>query len=217
MDIYSSDDETVEKLRKWWTENGPWILAGLLLGGASLFGWRYWVDYREQTYATASDIYEQVVEASRQGDIARAVALTVELQGLRLGTPYAEMAALAIAGQAAVAGDPSEAQLQLATLIQESRDPNLVHLARLRLARVQIAEGQYDDAAATLGAAERPGSYAPLYAELRGDLALARGDREAAAAAYREALAIGEEGVVDRALLEMKLNDLGVSVAARDA
>lgn len=215
MDIYSSDDETVEKLRKWWSENGAWILAGLVLGAASLFGWRYWTEYREQTLATASDAYEQVLAAGEGGESARAVALAAEIRGLPLRTPYAELAALAVAQQAVVAGDTSEAQLTLAQLVESSRDPHVVHLARLRLARLLLAEGALDGVAPLL-ATRDTGRYAPLYAELRGDLALARGDREGAIAAYREALEGASVGISDAAMLEMKLNDLGAN-ASRDS
>jgi predicted negative regulator of RcsB-dependent stress response len=44
------------------------------------------------------------------------------------------------------------------------------------------------------------------FAELRGDIALARGDKQAAHDAYREALDLGVE---DRSRLQMKLVDLG--------
>lgn len=215
MDAYSTDDQTVESLRKWWAENGTWILAGLLLGSATLFGWRYWVEYRDQTYATASDAFEQVIAAARQGDVARAEALVVEIGGLPLATPYDDLSRLAIAAAAAQSGDLDAAQLQLGLLLDSGADDGIAHLARLRLARLQLAAGNLDAMAATLLVADT-GPFAPLYAELRGDLALARGDRETAVAAYREALASGDDNIIDRAMLEMKLNDLGVS-AARDS
>lgn len=212
MDAYSTDDQTVESLRKWWAENGTWILAGLLLGSATLFGWRYWVEYRDQTYATASDAFEQVVAAARQGDVPRAEALVVEIGGLPLATPYSDLSRLAIAAAAADSGDLDGAQQQLRMLLDEGADEGIAHLARLRLARLQLAAGNLDEMTATLLVAD-PGPFAPFYAELRGDLALARGDREAAVTAYREALASGDENIIDRAMLEMKLNDLGVSAA----
>lgn len=215
METYSTDDQTVESLRKWWAENGTWILAGLLLGSASLFGWRYWVEYRDQTYATASDAFERVVAAARQGDVARAEALVVEIGGLPLATPYTDLSRLAIAAATAQAGDLDAAQRQLIALLEDVSDDGIAHLARLRLARLQLAAGSLDEMATTLLVAD-PGPFAPFYAELRGDLALARGDREAAVAAYREALAFGDDNIIDRAMLEMKLNDLGVS-AARDS
>jgi predicted negative regulator of RcsB-dependent stress response len=215
VDAYSTDDQTVESLRKWWAENGTWILAGLLLGSATLFGWRYWVEYRDQTYATASDAFEQVTAAARQGDIARAEALVVEIGGLPLATPYGDLSRLTIAAAAAESGDLDEAQRQLNMLLEGGTDNGITHLGRLRLARLQLAAGHLDQMTATLLVAD-PGPFAPLYAELRGDLALARGDREAAVAAYSEALASGDENIIDRAMLEMKLNDLGVS-AVRDS
>lgn len=215
METYSTDDQTVESLRKWWAENGTWILAGLLLGSVSLFGWRYWVEYRDQNYATASDAFEQVLAAARQGDVARAEALVVEIGGLPLTTPYNDLSRLAIAAAAAQDGDLESAQQQLGLVLENADDEGIAHLARLRLARLQLAAGELERMAATLMVTE-PGPFAPFYAELRGDLALAQGNRDAAVAAYREALASGDDNIIDRAMLEMKLNDLGVS-AVRDS
>ena len=42
MDIYASEEEQVQAIKKWGKENGPGIIAGLILGLGALFGWRYW-------------------------------------------------------------------------------------------------------------------------------------------------------------------------------
>lgn len=214
--MYSTDDEAIEGLRKWWSENGAWILGGLVLGAIILFGWRYWVEWREQTLADASERYEELLAASAGGEYERAKALADDIRGLRLSTPYADLAAFAVSRTALAAGDAAAARRALSEVVENSRDRDTVHLARLRLARLHLAAGEFDEATAVVTVRE-PGRYAPLYAELRGDLALARGDREAAIAAYREALAGPDQGIADRALLEMKLDDLGASAPSQGA
>lgn len=214
MDVYSTDEETVEKLRAWWSENGPWIIGGIALGALALFGWRYWLDWRDQTYAEASLNYESLVTASEAGEYARALELAGEIRDSSLPTPYAELAALVIARQAMQEGDTPEARAQLRRVIDGSGDPHTSHLARLRLARLLLAAGELDEAA-VLAAHEDTAGYAPLYAELQGDIALARGDRDGAIAAFRAALDAADGGISDRQLLQMKLSDLGAG--AQDA
>ena len=59
----------------------------------------------------------------------------------------------------------------------------------------------------------KPGSFAPLFAELRGDIYAGQGRREEARKAYAEALE-GEIAPEQRAAVELKLNDLGAPGAA---
>ena len=216
MDPYSTDDETVEKLRLWWRENGLWILGGVALGAAVLFGWRYWTEWREQQLGFASDTYAQLLVESANGDHAHALALAEDIREVRIPNPYSDMAALALARNASLAGNPDAAREQLQAVIDATDDADTAHIARLRLARLHVATGDLD-AAAALATPEDAGRYAPLYAELRGDVAAARGDAAAAIAAYRDALSAPADGIADRAMLEMKLDNLGAGAPAQGA
>ncbi len=216
MDPYTTDDETVENLRRWWKENGPWIIGGIALGAAVLYGWRYWAEWREEQLTFASDTYEQLVIESANGDHAHALELAREIRDVRLATPYADMAALHVARNAALSGDVDVAREQLRAVIETTGDAETAHLARLRLARVYLAAGDVD-AAAELVTREDTGRYEPLYGELRGDIAAARGDIEGAIAAYRDAMATPGDGIADRAMLQMKLDNLGAGAPAQGA
>jgi predicted negative regulator of RcsB-dependent stress response len=216
VDPYTTDDETVENLRRWWKENGPWIIGGIALGAAVLYGWRYWAEWREEQLTFASDTYERLVIESANGDHTHALELAREIRDVRLSTPYADMAALHVARNAAMSGDADVAREQLREVIESTDDADTAHLARLRLARVHLADGDLD-AAAELVTRDETGRYEPLYGELRGDLAAARGDTEAAIAAYRDAMTAPGEGIADRAMLQMKLDNLGGGEPAQGA
>ena len=81
-------------------------------------------------------------------------------------------------------------------------------IARLRLARVQSAQGKYDDALATLKV-EDAGEFAPRLADTRGDVLLAKGDRDGALREYLAARTGENNGRVDFDLLDLKIRDLG--------
>lgn len=211
-----TDEETVENLRKWWSENGPWIIGGLVLGALVLFGWRYWNEWRENQLAYASDSYRELVVEAERGDLPHAAGIADELRERRLAGPYTDFAALALARYALAQGEVETARAELERLLAGSADDHTVRLARLRLARIELADGAFDRAAQLLDTQDT-GSFEPLYAELRGDLAAARGDTAAAAAAYREALAAATEGVADRALIRIKLDNLGAPAPTQGA
>ncbi|MEX0900877.1 MAG: tetratricopeptide repeat protein [Gammaproteobacteria bacterium] len=216
MDPYTTDDETVENLRRWWKENGPWIIGGIALGAAVLYGWRYWAEWRETQLTFASDTYEQLIVESANADYVHALELAREIRDVRLSTPYADMAALYVARNAVISGDIDVAVAQLRDVIETTDDADTAHLARLRLARVHLAAGDLD-AAAALVTRDDTGRYAPMYGELRGDIAAGRGDTDAAIAAYRDAMAAPGDGIADRAMLQMKLDNLGAGTPAQGA
>jgi predicted negative regulator of RcsB-dependent stress response len=105
------------------------------------------------------------------------------------------------------ADEPEPAAAQLQKVINEARDDELVQIATLRLARVRLYQQQADVALALLGT-ESPGKFAPLYHEARGDALRALKRTDEARAEYEQALATLDPGIADRALLEMKLNDV---------
>jgi predicted negative regulator of RcsB-dependent stress response len=87
-------------------------------------------------------------------------------------------------------------------------------IAGLRLARVLIASGELDAAAAIAGKVPSDGAFDALFAEVRGDIQRARGDLVAASDAYQQALAAMPADSQQRELLQLKYAD---TLAASDA
>jgi predicted negative regulator of RcsB-dependent stress response len=87
-------------------------------------------------------------------------------------------------------------------------DEELFLTARVRLARIKLAQGMAQDALDLLRAVE-PGEFVGNYAEVEGDALLALGQLEEARAAYE--LALTENKTGNPVLLQLKLQDLGVS------
>ena len=42
MEIYSTEEERLEALQRWWKENKSSVFGGLLLGLAAICGWKMW-------------------------------------------------------------------------------------------------------------------------------------------------------------------------------
>ena len=92
-----------------------------------------------------------------------------------------------------------------------SKDQQLRLVARARLARVQLAQGNADGAIATLAGAQ-PGAFGPLFESIRGDALYVKGDRPAALASWRkaesDAAAVKGAPTVDLVALRLKIGDL---------
>ncbi|MCB1856966.1 MAG: tetratricopeptide repeat protein [Gammaproteobacteria bacterium] len=203
-----SEEEQVEALKKWWKENGKSVVGGVVLGLGAVFGWKYWVEYNESISNQASLEFEQMNQFMQRGETERASAQAEMLMKEHAGTTYAVFAALSLAKASLEQGDGPAAVAQLKWALENASDNSLKQIARIRLVRILLSEGQLDAAAAQVAAAGDDG-YRGEFAELRGDIAGARGDIQAAKAAYQEAL---DNQVGNPVLVQMKMDDLAANL-----
>lgn len=206
MDEYLSEKEQWERIQDWLKENVPWLVTGVAVAVIGVAGWRWWQARQEGQLAAASASYETLVQAFDKRDVATVKTQADALADAHPGTGYAAQARLAEARLLLENKQPEQALAQLQPLLADSKDPELALVVRLRIARIQLDQKQPDAALATLAGAE-PGAFAPRFAEVRGDALLAKGDRDGALKAYREAQSAGT-AVVDADLLQLKINDL---------
>ncbi len=207
MDEFLSEKEQLAQLRQWWGDNGMFIIAGLVVGVAVLVGWNQWKQYLETRANEGSEAYTAMTEA-----LENAVPVTAMEVGARLiseyqDTPYADLAAFALAKYHVGQSEPDLAAGYLSGVLENTRDEEIRHIARLRLARLQMEQADNSTALQTLAVPE-PGQLAARYHELRGDAHFGLGDHAAARDEYMQALSLFDQGVVNSQLLQMKLDSL---------
>ena len=203
-----SEKEQLELIRGWWSENGKFIVSGIVIGAAGLFGWNQWQSGQQRTATEASAMFDELVEAQGQDDIRQAKALFEALSADYAATPYATQGALALAKMHASRGETDEAIAIYDGIVTEEGDSPEGLVARLRQAELLTYADRAAEAVALLTGVE-PGMYAPLFVEARAEAELALGNVEAARRLYLEAIgAPGEPPLVDVAMLQIKLNAL---------
>ncbi|HEY2274813.1 MAG TPA: tetratricopeptide repeat protein [Steroidobacteraceae bacterium] len=205
MTEYLSEKEQWEQIRTWVRENGLWVVAGVALAAAGLQGWRWWQAHLDERGVKASAAYTRMIDALEKGDRTQAFTRLGEIERDYPSSPYADQAKLLAARLYVESNELDKAAHELETVMNSSRDHELALVARMRLARVEIAQAKPDAALATLNAAES-GAFAARYHEVRGDAWYAKGDRPAALKEYRSAA--GSPDLGDAALLGLKIADL---------
>ncbi|HEX9627923.1 MAG TPA: tetratricopeptide repeat protein, partial [Acidiferrobacterales bacterium] len=185
MDSHNPDDQ-VERFKAWWENYGNALIAGVLIGAGLLGGINYWRHHKAEQAAAASQVYDRMLTAVQQRRVADAGREGEQLMQDYARTPYAGKAALILARVRWEAGEADSARQALEWAAEHADDATR-HAARLHLARLLLHAGEID-AAARLAETRDPGGFAADYADLRGDVLVAQGDRAAARAAYREAL-----------------------------
>ncbi|EIC82500.1 YfgM family protein [Serratia sp. M24T3] len=204
MEVYTTENEQVDAVRRFFAENGKALAIGVVLGIAALGGWRYWQSHENTALTEASASFQQATNALTDNK-ADGVA-NLEKFAQNNSNSYGVFAALQLADHFVQAKDFTNAEKQLNQASQLSKDENLLSLVNYRLARVQLQENKLDDALKTLDNVKGDGWMA-MQQEVRGDVLLAKGDTKGARDAYSKGLDSKPSQTL-QTMLRMKLNNL---------
>ena len=110
-----------------------------------------------------------------------------------------------------------EAAGYLRRMVDDTSNMGMKRIGNLRLARVRIQQQKYDEAIAALEGIDENSSFAGRYHEVRGDAYYAKGDMEAARGEYESALSTVQSESLNRSIVQVKLDSLGVKPGAASA
>ena len=200
IEISDSEEEQVDKLKKWWDSNGKQIIAGAVLGLAGIFGWNAYVDYQDSQALNARALY-----LSYASDSANVGAYDKLIKD-HPSSSYADQGTLVMAKYLFDAGNYSLALDALKPLM--SRENSLIaSTASLRTASLFLELGQHEEALAVLNM-ENANGFSGLFYNLAGDVYLDLGNDEQARNSYTLAI----ENITDNSslsqLIQIKLDDL---------
>jgi predicted negative regulator of RcsB-dependent stress response len=210
---YLTDDEQLEHVKRMVAENWVWVAGGVVLGAALIFGYRYYDSYRNDRALRAAAQFEELTSALARDDQGKVRQVADGLITQYPTSPYADQAQLVLARLSVDSGKLADAIAPLTQVETHSKDAELRHIARLRLARVLTALDKPDEAIKTL-AEDAWGAFAAQAHQVRGDAFYAKHDVQAAVKEYQAALGAGDAGSVDSALLQLKITDLSAPSSA---
>jgi len=200
MEQFTTEEQQVEAIKKFWKDNGTAIILGAVLGFGGLWGWRYYNAELIASQEQASDAYQSAIADLGKEEAAFSSAKTFVTENS--DSPYAVMASLKLAKEAVERKDFSEAAKQLSWVTQSNANSAIKDVAFLRLARVQMEQEQFADALSQLN--NISSSFAAQIDEVKGDIYQRQGKIDEALEAYAAAL----EDAGSNPVLQMKLDDL---------
>jgi predicted negative regulator of RcsB-dependent stress response len=201
--MHLSDQEQKQLLKDWWKKYGNTILIALLAFALGNFSWQYWQQYKHKKTDNASLVYVQMINAREIKKPEEALLFAKHLVQDFASTPYASLAAFTLAQDAVVKNNLTEALAQLNWIVKHSCNNKFRQIARLRAARILLAQGKAQDAVTMLSKVDDQGFLA-LIDEVKGDALMALNKKNDAAKHYQDALRLQKEST-QSPLLEYKL------------
>jgi predicted negative regulator of RcsB-dependent stress response len=205
VEIYETEEEQLDAVKRWWKENGQSTIIGLVLGVAVILGWNYWQDHKKAQTEQASALYGQLIVAIGADKKDSAEKLVERIQSEYPKTEYAAYSSLLLAKLKVQQGDIPKAQALLKGIAAGS-DKELSNVAKIRLVRLMLASGEYEQGLQLINDVDpaTSSSFSGNYDELVGDLYVALDRLDQARTAYQKALENGYKSP----LLQFKIDDL---------
>lgn len=205
MEMYDSEEEQVEALKRWWKENSTATIVGLVMGIVIILGWNYWQDHKKAQSAQASATYDQLLKALDENKNDSVDKLAQRMQEQFKGTEYAAFSGLFQAKLKSQQGDFAAAKQILKTIAAEP-NKQLSNIAKIRLVRLMLTTGEYEQGLQVINEVDpkSAASYSANYDELVGDLYVALDRLDEARTSYQNALRNGQPSP----LLQFKIDDL---------
>ena len=199
-----TEEQQIAQLKKWWSENATSIIVGVAIGLTGVFGSKAWIGYQQGLSERAATIYTVMMQGLDEGNRQRVSERADTLITQYSSTPYASLAALALARMQTQDGDLDAAGSQLQWVLDNGGVDVVNDTARLRLARVLIAQQRLDEAEALLAVPRATAAFDNLYNEVTGDIHSARDNALAASESYQRALAATPANNPGYQLLQLK-------------
>jgi predicted negative regulator of RcsB-dependent stress response len=216
------EQEQVDAIKAFWNQYGNLITWTVTIALGAFAAWNGWNWYQRKQAAQASTLYGQLEDAARSGDVSRAQAVFGDmkarepsaLRAIVKPSTYTQQGGLLLAK---VQSEKDKADDALASLkwVADNGNAENAAVAHLRAAGVLADQKKYDEAIKQLDEVKLP-AFAALASDRRGDVLLAKGDREGAKTGRTAPPGTAMPATMQyRILVDAKLTALGAAARRR--
>jgi predicted negative regulator of RcsB-dependent stress response len=199
------EQERIDAIKDWWEVNGKYVYAALAAFVLSLAGWRGWQYWTQSQAEDAAKMYVEV--AKSRADPKKFVAAVDQIVAKHPGSFYASQAQLLAARDAFDRSDLATARTRLEWVVDKGA-PSHRGVASVRLGAVLLDDKKYAEALKALDA-NTDESFAPMVADMKGDVYYAQGRIDEARAQYKAAVEKAGPRAPLKSVSQVKLEALG--------
>ncbi len=190
---------------------GKWIIAVVLVSAAAGGGYQYHRHQTEQIQLEAAQLFERFEDLAAQNDHKKMRDVAGQIISKYAETAFAPKVALMIAKSNIEHNDIKSAIEQLNWVSEHTQERALIAMAKLNLASIYLDQKNYATALKQVEEmSENP--FAAFFADTRGDVYMAQGQKKLAKKAYQTALDLLGPNSQYRELVQTKLDGLGEDV-----
>lgn len=197
--------EQEQAVKEWIKNNWLTIASGIVLGLGGVFGINFWKQNEQEKRFAAASEYEKFTNVMNLQDFDEAQNVMNEFKNEFGDNFFTYEGRLLLAKEFIKKNELEKAATQLQAVVDSKPDKSITEFVKLRLARVNNAQGKYDEALSLVNSITSD-SYQSIAKEIEGDAYSAQGKKDSAKSSYQKAYDEGE-GYSGKRNIEMKLQN----------
>jgi len=203
---FDNDEQQSEHFKNFYNLHKFKIFSAIALFLVAFFAYQYLESVNQSNDEEASQLFQDVI-VSKIGNIDEIKSKVGELQNDFSNSPYAARASIYYSKLLVETGDYTAAAKELIWASGENIEPSIQSMANYLLGNLYLVEKKLDEALEVANKIITDG-YIGLANDLKGDIYLAKGDKENAIKSYELALKyFGGQGELHK-VIENKLNSI---------
>ena len=203
---FDNDEQQSEHFKNFYNLHKFKIFSAIAVFLVAFFAYQYLESVNQSNDEEASQLFQDVI-VSKIGNIDEIKSKVGELQNDFSNSPYAARASIYYSKLLVETGDYTAAAKELIWASDENIEPSIQSMANYLLGNLYLVEKKLDEALEVANKIITDG-YIGLANDLKGDIYLAKGDKENAIKAYELALEyFGGQGELHK-VIENKLNSI---------
>ena len=203
---FDNDEQQSEHFKNFYNLHKFKIFSAIAVFLVAFFAYQYLESVNQSNDEEASQLFQDVL-VSKIGNIDEIKSKVGELQNDFSNSPYAARASIYYSKLLVETGDYTAAAKELIWASGENIEPSIQSMANYLLGNLYLVEKKLDEALEVANKIITNG-YIGLANDLKGDIYLAKGDKENAIKSYELALNyFGDQGELHK-VIENKLNSI---------